>query len=130
KAARASAFDRQPVTGSPFFLDQVICGIYEIEEGIFLLHEHTVETPLPAHLVAASNVRDCISHSAVEQAEPRTGKCHRSTEAIGPVGVEEQRRLAVPRKALFVHDRYGNLCAIARRSPQALAEVLRRVISA
>src|ERR1035438_427370 len=93
---------------------QIFGAIDEIEEGVLLLHEHAVFAPLLAHFVAAANVGDGEGYAAVEQRQPRAGKRGRRAEAIRAIAVEQQRARAIAREALAIHDRNGNLDAVAR----------------
>ncbi len=130
QAAGAAAFDHQAVLRSPLLLDQEFGAVDEVEEGIFLLHEHAVFAPFFAHFVAAANVGDGVGHAAIEQAQALAGKRGRRADAVGAVAVEEQRRLAVAHEALLVDDGDRHFDAIARGGPEALAGVLLRVVSA
>ena len=100
----AAAFDHKAVLRGPFLLNQKLGTVDEVEEGVFLLHEHAILPPLFAQLVAAADMCDGEGHTAIEQADAIAGKSRRHAVAVGPVTVEEERRFSVTRETVLVDD--------------------------
>ena len=82
-----------------------------------------------AHLVAAADVGDDVDHAAVQQDQAVAVEPGRHAGAVGAVGIEEERRLAVFFQALAVDDRQRHLDAVTGHDPLAFGHVLRGVVA-
>ena len=73
---------------------------------------------------------DDVDHAAVQQADPGNGEGGGRAVSVRAVGIEEERRRAIPLHALLVDHRERHLHTVPGRGPEALGGVLGLVIAA
>ena len=83
-----------------------------------------------AQIIAAADVRDGIGKAAIQQRQPRCRESRRDRIAIGAIGIEIERTIAVFLEAFFVDDRNGHFRSVARGDLNAFGCVLARIIAA
>ena len=108
----------------------VFGAVDEVREGVHLLHHPALLAPLLAEFAAAADVGHGVDHAAIEQAEA----AGREASATARCRTSRRRRAAAARcrraPALAIDQRDRHLRAVARRRPDALRLVLRRIVAA
>ncbi len=74
-------------------------------------------------------MRDRIDIAAIDEAEARGRKARGHGIAIGAIGIEVERRAAVPGEALFINEADGNHRPVACLDRYALGCILRRIVA-
>src|SRR5712664_2114475 len=118
--AGAATHDRQAILRGVAQGDQVLGGGDEVREGVHLVHHAALVVPLLAQLAAAVDVGHRIADATIDQRKHVGVEPVGNINAIGAVAVEEQRALAVARRALLVEHRDGHPRAVGGRRPDAL----------
>jgi hypothetical protein len=106
-------------------LHQEARDVDEVRERVDLVEEAALVVPAPAHLLTATDVRDRIDETTVEQRESREREIRVHRIAIGTVAVLQHRRRAVVLEAVAVDERHRHLRAV--RAPRELRAVVRGI---
>ena len=129
-AAGAPAPNRYATRLREALVDEVPGDVDEVVERIGPLRELALLVPVATEFSTAPDMRDGEDESAVENRDPAGGERWRDGVAVRPVAVEVQRRAAVQRRVLPVHDGNGHRRSVPRRCRDAVRAVQIRVVAA
>ena len=127
QAAGAAAHRADPARVGIALAHQVAGDVDEVVEGVPLEHQPALVVPAPAEFLAAAHVGDGVDEAAVDQRQHGGAEGRVLRGAVGAVAVLVERRAAVARRVAVVEQRDGHARAVARRRPDELGAVARRV---
>src|SRR6476646_1705207 len=92
----------------------------EIGESVFLVEQLALIVPGAAHLLPATNVRDCVDESAIEETQIVVAESRISAASIRSVRIEQHRSLPIFHERLSIYERNRHHRAIGCTRPCAL----------
>ena len=111
----------------PAFADQERSAIDHVLPGVEFFQALAGQMPVLAAFAAAAHMRHREHAAKIEKRQPAGQKHRVQRDAIGAVGLQQQRRLAVALQPAAIDDRQRNSGPIPRRGENFLRSVRRKI---